>query len=108
MKSGCNDLQPTGRKTSNHVTVDETAIRLNDQRYWLYAADSDTNDFLHVRLFSTRKLVLTKRSCMNSPRNTTSMTHCGPAPSLSCRFDFKRSSGENWNTAERIFHERIR
>jgi len=37
-------------------------IQLNDQRFWLYAAvDPETNDFLHVRLFPTRTIVLTKQ-----------------------------------------------
>ncbi|GAA0249710.1 hypothetical protein GCM10009000_077460 [Halobacterium noricense] len=32
------NLQPTDGKSLNRVTVDETVIRVNDQRYWLYAA----------------------------------------------------------------------
>jgi putative transposase len=56
------DLQPEGGKSPNHVAVDETVIQLNDQRFWLYAAvDPDTNEFLHVRLFPTRTIVLTKQ-----------------------------------------------
>jgi len=56
------DLQPTGGRSPNRVAVVETVIRLNDQRYWLYAAvDPDKNDFLHVRLFPTRTIVLTKQ-----------------------------------------------
>jgi transposase-like protein len=55
-------LQPTDGKSPNHVAVDETVIQLNDQRYWLYAAvDPETNEFLHVRLFPTRTIVLTKQ-----------------------------------------------
>jgi transposase-like protein len=56
------NLQPEPGKRPNHVAVDETVIQLNDQRFWLYAAvDPETNDFLHVRLFPTRTIVLTKR-----------------------------------------------
>ena len=49
------DLQPTSDGTPNQIAVDETVIRINDERDWLYAAvDPDTNEFLHVRLFQTR------------------------------------------------------
>ena len=49
------DLQPVFGRYPNHVTVDETVIQLNDQRYWLYAAvDLDTNGLLHTKLESTR------------------------------------------------------
>ena len=38
------DLQPESDQYPDHVAVDETVIRLNDEQYWLYAAvDSDTN-----------------------------------------------------------------
>jgi putative transposase len=32
------DLQPTDCRSPNHVAVDETVIRINDQQFWLYAA----------------------------------------------------------------------
>jgi putative transposase len=54
------DLQPNSDVDPNQITVDETAIRINGQRHWLYAAvDSDTNQSLHVRLFQTRTTRLT-------------------------------------------------
>lgn len=54
-------LQPTDGKDPNHVAIDETVIRLNDQRFWLYAAvDPETGEFLHVRLFPSRTIILTK------------------------------------------------
>ncbi len=31
------DLQPEDGRTSDHIAVDETVIRLNDEQYWLYA-----------------------------------------------------------------------
>ena len=50
------DGQPTDGAQSDHIALDETAIHLDDQRDWLYAVvDPETNDFLHFRLFSTRK-----------------------------------------------------
>jgi transposase-like protein len=55
-------LQPVGGKSPNHVAVDETVMQLNNQRFWLYTAlDPETNDFLHVRLFPRRTIVLTKQ-----------------------------------------------
>ena len=40
--------------------TDETVIQVNDERRWLYAAvDPETNEFPHVRLFSTRTTQLT-------------------------------------------------
>lgn len=48
------DLQPDPGQSPNQVALDETVIRVNDQQYWLYAAiDTDTNKYLHVRLFPT-------------------------------------------------------
>ncbi|MFD1597486.1 IS6 family transposase [Halobellus rarus] len=47
-------LQPTDGRSPNHVALDETVIRINDQQFWLYAAaDPETNHLLHLRLFST-------------------------------------------------------
>jgi len=54
------DLQPTSEAEPNHIAVDETVIQLNDERWWLYAAvDPETNEFLHVKLYSTRTTQLT-------------------------------------------------
>lgn len=37
-------------------------IRVNDERYWLYAAvDPETNKFLHVKLSPTYSIVLSKQ-----------------------------------------------
>lgn len=49
------------RKSPDHVTIDETVIQLNNQRYLLYTAvDAATKKYLHVRLFSTRIQTLTE------------------------------------------------
>ena len=48
------DLQPAGGANPDRVAVDQKAIRINDQQYWLYAAvDPATNRILHSRLFPT-------------------------------------------------------
>ncbi|WP_380676233.1 IS6 family transposase [Salinigranum sp. GCM10025319] len=54
------DLQPDSDAEPTQIAVDETVIRVNGQRHWLYAVvDPDTNQFLHVRLFQTRTTQLT-------------------------------------------------
>jgi len=54
------DVQPDSDATPNQIAVDETVIRVNDERHWLYAAaDPAANDILHVRLFQTRTTQLT-------------------------------------------------
>jgi putative transposase len=53
------DLQPDDGRCPNHVAVDETVIRLNDEQYWLYAAvDPETNELLHTTLEPRRTNVL--------------------------------------------------
>lgn len=43
------------------MAVDEIVIRINDQQFWLYAAaDPETNELLHARLFSTTRTALTE------------------------------------------------
>jgi putative transposase len=49
------DLQPAPETTPNQIAVDETVIRVNGTREWLYAAvDPESNKLLHVRLFQAR------------------------------------------------------
>ena len=56
------DLQPASDVSPDHVALDETVIRINDEQYWLYAAvDPETNEFLHLRLFPTTTTALTQR-----------------------------------------------
>jgi transposase-like protein len=52
-------LQPKDGQTPDHVAVDETVIRLNDEQYWLYAAvDPETNELLHTKLEPTTNKVI--------------------------------------------------
>jgi len=49
------ELQPNSECDPDHVTVDETVIQVNNERWWLYAAvDPATNQSLHVRLFQSQ------------------------------------------------------
>ena len=53
------DLQPEAGRSPDHVAVDETVIRLNDEQYWLYAAvDPETNELPHKKLEPTRTNVI--------------------------------------------------
>ncbi len=53
------ELQPESGRSPDHVAVDETVIRLNNEQYWLYAAvDPETNELLHTKLEPTRTNVL--------------------------------------------------
>jgi len=53
------ELQPEDGRCPDQVAVDETVIRLNDDKYWLYAAvDPETNELLHTSLEPTRTNVI--------------------------------------------------
>lgn len=55
------ELELESGLSPDHVAVDQTAIRVNDEQYWLYAAvDPETNQFLHVRLFPTYTIPIGK------------------------------------------------
>jgi len=46
-------------RSPDHVAVDETVIRLDNEQYWLYVAvDPETNELLHTKLEPTRTNVL--------------------------------------------------
>jgi len=49
-------LQPESGRSPDHVAVDKTVIRSDDEQYWLYAAvDPDLNELPHTKLKTTRK-----------------------------------------------------
>ncbi|MFA1610788.1 IS6 family transposase [Halobellus rubicundus] len=108
------DLQPAGDKAPNQIAVDETVIRINDQRHWLYAAaDPDTNEFLHVRLFQTRTTQLTllffcelrdKQQVEQATFLVDGAHHLKAAlERLGLRFQMRRH--RNRNAVERVFRE---
>jgi transposase-like protein len=56
------ELEPAGGCSPEQIALDETVIKVNGERFWIYAAvDPATNRILHCRLFTTRNLALTKR-----------------------------------------------
>ncbi|WP_188884577.1 IS6 family transposase [Halarchaeum grantii] len=56
------DLQLATDASPDHVALDETVIRINGEQFWLYAAvEPETNEFLHLRLFTTTTTALTQK-----------------------------------------------
>jgi transposase-like protein len=108
------DLQPDSDVSPNQIAVDETVIRVNGQRHWLYAAvDPATNQFLHVRLFQTRTTQLTllflrelreKQQLSNVTFLVDDAAHLKAAlDRLGLRFRVSRHG--NRNAIERVFRE---
>jgi putative transposase len=108
------DLQPTGNSASNQIALDETVIRINDERYWLYAAvNPQTNEFLHVRLFQARTTQLTvlflcelrdKQQVKQATFLVDGAHHLNAAlERLGLRFQTTHHG--NWNAIERVFGE---
>jgi transposase-like protein len=53
------DLQPESGRSPDHVAVDETVIRIDGEKFWLYAAvDPGSNELLHTKLKPTTTKVL--------------------------------------------------
>ncbi|MGQ4556592.1 IS6 family transposase [Halobellus sp. GM3] len=111
------DLQPAEGQSPNHVALDETVIRITDQQFWLYAAaDPDTNDLLHLRLFSTTTTALTeiflrelrqKHDVESAVFLVDGAQHLQTALARAgLRFQTERTG--NRNAIERIFRERKR
>jgi putative transposase len=107
------DLQPATGRSPNHVAVDETMIRIDDQQFWLYAAaDPDTNDLLHLRLFSTTTAVteifLRELRQKHDVESAVFLVDCAQhlqtaLARTSLRFQTERNG--NRNAIERIFRE---
>ncbi|WP_299268677.1 IS6 family transposase [Halorientalis sp.] len=108
------DLQPETGCSPDHVAVDETVIRLNDEQYWLYAAvDPDTNELLHTKLEPTRTNVIA-RTFFAELREKHDVDDAvflvdGAAPLKdACQrhgLDFRYERHGNRNSVERVFRE---
>ena len=69
------ELQPDSDVDPNQIAVDETVIRINDQRHWLFAAvDPDTNQFPTFGCFRREQRNLLCCSFASFARNSTSQT----------------------------------
>ena len=108
------DLQPVSGKAPNQIALDETVIRINDQKYWLYAAaNPETNELLHIRLYSTTTTALTemflqelreKHDVEKAVFLVDGAQHLHTAlQRAGLRFQVERSG--NRNSVERIFRE---
>jgi putative transposase len=108
------DLQPTSNTVPNQIAVDETVIRVNGERCWLYAAvNPATNEFLHVRLFQTLTTQLTllflrelreKQQVEQATFLVDGAQHLQTALTrLGLRFQYVRHG--NRNSVERVFRE---
>ena len=108
------DLQPASNANPDHIALDETVIRINGQRFWLYAAvDPETNKFLHIRLFTTTTTALTqqflrelreKHDIENAVFLVDNAQHLAAAlQRAGLRFQTVRNG--NRNAVERVFRE---
>jgi transposase-like protein len=72
------DLQPASAESPDRVAVDQKAIRINDEQYWLYAAvDPGTNRILHCRLFPTYTVPITREFLTElAEKHDVSLTPC--------------------------------
>ena len=108
------NLQPESGRNPDHVAVDETVIRLNDEQYWLYAAvDPETNELLHTAFEpTTNRLIahsffaeLREKHDVNDAVFLIDGSH---SPKDACRrhsLDFKYERHENRNSVERVIRE---
>ncbi|QLH79597.1 IS6 family transposase [Halosimplex rubrum] len=108
------DLQPEGGHSPDHVAVDETVIRLNDEQYWLYAAvDPETNKLLHTKLRPTTTKVLAQSflaelSEKHDVDDAVFLVDGSKSLQAACHrhgFDFRYEKHGNRNAVERVFRE---
>jgi transposase-like protein len=108
------DLQPESGKNPDHVVVDETVIRLNDEQYWLYAAvDPDTNELLYTTFELTTNTVLaqtllTELSEKHEVYDAFFLIgglHSLHAACNRAGYNFKYEQHGNRNAIERVFRE---
>ena len=108
------ELQPEAGRSPDHVAVDETVIRLNDEQYWLYAAvNPGTNKLLHTTLEPTTNKVIAHaffaELCEKHDVDDAAFLIDG-SHSLkdACRrhsLDFRYEKHGNRNSVERVFRE---
>ena len=108
------DLQPDSGRSPDHVAVDETVIRLNDEQYWLYAAvDPETNDLLYTKLETTTTKVLahsflTELAEKHDVDDAVFLVDSSYSLHDACHrhgFDFRYEKHGNQNAVERVFRE---
>jgi len=108
------ELQPEAGRNPDHVAVDETVIRLNDERYWLYAAvDPETNELLHTALGPTTNKGIAHRFFAelrekHDVDNAVFLIDGSHSLKDACRrhsLDLRYERHGNRNSVERVFRE---
>ncbi|MDL0121110.1 IS6 family transposase [Halobacterium salinarum] len=106
------ELQPDSGRSSDHVAVDESVIRLNNEQYWLYAAvDPETNNLPHTKLEPTRTNVMSFFAELRKKHDVDDAVFLvDGAPTLkdACTrhgLRFRYEKHENRNSVERVFRE---
>jgi len=108
------DLQPEDGQKPDHVAVDETVIRLNDEQYWLYAAvDPETNKLLHTKLEPTTNKViahtffaeLSEKHDVDDAVFLIDGSHSLKDACSRHGYDFRYERHGNRNSVERVFRE---
>ena len=108
------DLQPESGQNPDHVAVDETVIRLNNEQYWLYAAvDPETNELLHTTLEPTTNSVIahaffTELHEKHDVEDAVFLIDGSHSLKDACHrhgLDFRYEKHGNRNSVERIFRE---
>ena len=55
------DLEPEAGRDPDMIALDETVVKIEGERFWVYSAvNAETNEILHLKLYPTRNLALTK------------------------------------------------
>jgi transposase-like protein len=66
------DLEPESGRDPDTIALDETVVKVNGERFWLYAAvEPETSVILHMRLYPTRNIVTTKMFLGELPKKHT-------------------------------------
>ena len=108
------ELQPESGQIPDHVAVDETVIRLNDEQYWLYAAiDTETSELLHTTLEPTTKKVISHAFFAelrekHDVDDAVFLINGSHSLKGACRchsLDFRYEKHGNRNSVERVFRE---
>ena len=108
------DLQPESDQNPNHVAVDETVIRLNNEQYWLYAAvDPTTNEVLQTALEPTTNSALAQAFFAelrkkHNVEDAVFLIDGSHSLKDACRrhgLDFRYEKHGNRNSVERVFRE---
>jgi len=108
------ELQPRSGQNPDHIAVDETVIRLNDEQYWLYAAvDPETNELLYTKLEPTTNKViahaffaeLREKHDVNDAVFLIDGSHSLKDACRRHSLDFRYERHGNRNSIERVFRE---